>query len=133
MKKTENETAVIRYDYGDPTLGTCKETILGGNHFRYWPQEGSEANRCSSRRVSFDNSDCLFFRTHRSDLVGPFSWLFRMNSQIHVSPQSLCSFLTLTLVPQYFTTSSLTGTRFLLNVLFLFLLSLKPNLIMVKI
>jgi hypothetical protein len=41
-----NETAVIRYDYGDPTLGTCKETILGGNHFRYWTQTGSEANRC---------------------------------------------------------------------------------------
>jgi hypothetical protein len=41
-----NETAVIRWDYGDPTLGTCKETIQGGNHFRYWMQTGSLANRC---------------------------------------------------------------------------------------
>jgi len=39
-----NETAVIRWDYGDPTLGTCKETIEGGNHFRYWIQNGDEAN-----------------------------------------------------------------------------------------
>ena len=40
-----NETAVIRLDYGDPTLGTCKETVEGGNHFRYWIQSGSSANR----------------------------------------------------------------------------------------
>jgi hypothetical protein len=40
-----NETAVIRYDYGDPTLGTCKETVQGGNHFRYWIQSGSSADR----------------------------------------------------------------------------------------
>lgn len=39
-----NETAVIRWDYGDPTLGTCKETVQGGNHFRYWTQTGSDAN-----------------------------------------------------------------------------------------
>ncbi|KAI9509458.1 hypothetical protein F5148DRAFT_754507 [Russula earlei] len=39
-----NETAVMRYDYGDPTLGTCKETVEGGNHFRYWIQSGSSAN-----------------------------------------------------------------------------------------
>jgi hypothetical protein len=40
----ENETAVIRYDYGDPSLGTCQETIQGGNHFRYWVQNGSQRN-----------------------------------------------------------------------------------------
>ncbi|KAI0040047.1 hypothetical protein FA95DRAFT_1566747 [Auriscalpium vulgare] len=39
-----NETAVIRWDYGDPTVGTCKETIEGGNHFRYWIQNGNDAN-----------------------------------------------------------------------------------------
>ncbi|KAG6846818.1 hypothetical protein H0H93_011614, partial [Arthromyces matolae] len=39
-----NESAVIRWDYGDPQLGTCKETIQGGNHFRYWVQDGSEGN-----------------------------------------------------------------------------------------
>lgn len=40
----ENETAVIRWDYGDPELGTCKETIQGGNHFRYWVQDGPQGN-----------------------------------------------------------------------------------------
>ncbi|KAN0135338.1 hypothetical protein V8E53_006903 [Lactarius tabidus] len=39
-----NETAVIRLDYGDPTLGTCKETVEGGNHFRYWTQTGGDAD-----------------------------------------------------------------------------------------
>lgn len=39
-----NETAVMRWAYGDPVLGTCTETIEGGNHFRYWIQDGSEAN-----------------------------------------------------------------------------------------
>jgi len=39
-----NETAVIRWDYGDPSLGTCKETIEGGNHFRYWVQNGPSAD-----------------------------------------------------------------------------------------
>ncbi|TFY73338.1 hypothetical protein EWM64_g10674 [Hericium alpestre] len=40
----KNETAVIRWDYGDPTLGTCQETIEGGNHFRYWIQDGNKAD-----------------------------------------------------------------------------------------
>jgi len=39
-----NETAVIRWDYGDPYLGTCKETVQGGNHFRYWTQNGDQAD-----------------------------------------------------------------------------------------
>lgn len=40
-----NETAVLRWNYGDPQLGTCTESIIGGNHFRYWEQDGKEANR----------------------------------------------------------------------------------------
>ncbi|KAF5376835.1 hypothetical protein D9757_008883 [Collybiopsis confluens] len=38
-----NETDEIRFDYGDPQLGTCKETIQGGGHFRYWTQKNSGA------------------------------------------------------------------------------------------
>ena len=41
---TVNQTAVIRWDYGDVELGTCQETIEGGNHFRYWIQNGPDAN-----------------------------------------------------------------------------------------
>ncbi|KAF8630493.1 hypothetical protein AX15_002888 [Amanita polypyramis BW_CC] len=39
-----NETDEIRWAYGDPQFGTCKETIQGGDHFRYWKQNGPNAN-----------------------------------------------------------------------------------------
>ena len=39
-----NQTAVIRWAYGNMTFGTCEETINGGNHIRYWIQNGPEAN-----------------------------------------------------------------------------------------
>ncbi|KAF8713377.1 hypothetical protein RHS03_01002, partial [Rhizoctonia solani] len=38
-----NETAVMRYNYGDPYVGSCRETIEGGNHFRYWVQKSTGA------------------------------------------------------------------------------------------
>ncbi|KAJ7643692.1 hypothetical protein FB45DRAFT_895772 [Roridomyces roridus] len=40
----QNETNELRWDYGDPQIGTCKETIQGGNHFRYWVQNGASGN-----------------------------------------------------------------------------------------
>jgi len=40
----KNETAVIRLDYGNPALGSCEETVEGGNHFRYWIQNGPSAD-----------------------------------------------------------------------------------------
>lgn len=40
----ENETAEYRWNYGDPQLGACKETIQGGDHFRYWPQNGPQGD-----------------------------------------------------------------------------------------
>jgi len=39
----QNETAVLRWDYGDPEEGTCLETINGGNHFRHWTQSTTGA------------------------------------------------------------------------------------------
>ncbi|KAH7885465.1 hypothetical protein F5I97DRAFT_1810757 [Phlebopus sp. FC_14] len=39
-----NQTAVIRWDYGNANFGTCQETIEGGNHFRYWVQNGAQAD-----------------------------------------------------------------------------------------
>ncbi|KAI0031914.1 hypothetical protein K488DRAFT_22697, partial [Vararia minispora EC-137] len=39
-----NESAVIRWDYGDAAIGTCRESVQGGNHFRYWIQDGSQMN-----------------------------------------------------------------------------------------
>lgn len=42
---TGNETSEVRWDYGDSQLGACKETIQGGNHFRYWIQNGPQGDR----------------------------------------------------------------------------------------
>ncbi|KAJ3855027.1 hypothetical protein EV368DRAFT_72530 [Lentinula lateritia] len=39
-----NQTGVMRWDYGNVQTGTCEETIDGGNHFRYWIQNGSAAD-----------------------------------------------------------------------------------------
>ncbi|THV02350.1 hypothetical protein K435DRAFT_653408 [Dendrothele bispora CBS 962.96] len=53
-----NETAVIRYNYGDPTLGTCTESQQGGNHFRYWIQNGSSADSGAVfMAVSYEKSE----------------------------------------------------------------------------
>lgn len=30
-----NQTGIYRYDFGDPVIGTCTESIDGGNHFRF--------------------------------------------------------------------------------------------------
>jgi hypothetical protein len=46
ISRTVNETSEIRWNYGDAQLGACKETVQGGDHFRYWPQTGSQGNRC---------------------------------------------------------------------------------------
>lgn len=43
-KGSVNQSSVLRWDYGDPQLGTCTETIQGGNHFRYWVQNGDDQN-----------------------------------------------------------------------------------------
>lgn len=32
-----NQTIELRQDYGSADLGTCLESLIGGNHFRYAP------------------------------------------------------------------------------------------------
>ncbi|KAF8825139.1 hypothetical protein HHX47_DHR7000608 [Lentinula edodes] len=44
LRSTVNQTGVMRWDYGNVQTGTCEETIDGGNHFRYWIQNGSAAD-----------------------------------------------------------------------------------------
>ncbi|KAI0065721.1 hypothetical protein BV25DRAFT_1988824 [Artomyces pyxidatus] len=39
-----NQTIELRQDYGDAALGTCLESLIGGNHFRVYRQNGSLAN-----------------------------------------------------------------------------------------
>ncbi|KAJ8457320.1 hypothetical protein ONZ51_g11606 [Trametes cubensis] len=73
-----NETSELRWDYGDPQLGTCTETIKGGNHFRYWIQDGSKANSgaifmaTSYEKPIQDGHDIIFngYNLGRDWLVG---------------------------------------------------------------
>ncbi|KAF5390130.1 hypothetical protein D9757_003789 [Collybiopsis confluens] len=37
-----NQTVELREDYGDSVLGTCLESLIGGNHFRVFIQNGTE-------------------------------------------------------------------------------------------
>ena len=39
-----NQTIELRQDYGDAELGTCLESLIGGNHFRVYVQNGSLAD-----------------------------------------------------------------------------------------
>ncbi|CED82460.1 hypothetical protein [Phaffia rhodozyma] len=42
-QNVQTEIATFRYNYGDTFLGACKESIVGGNHFRYWKQANTDA------------------------------------------------------------------------------------------
>ncbi|KAJ6557185.1 hypothetical protein B0H10DRAFT_2120998 [Mycena sp. CBHHK59/15] len=39
-----NQTMELRQDYGDPVLGTCLESLIGGNHLRMYRQNGPTAD-----------------------------------------------------------------------------------------
>ncbi|KAF8894914.1 hypothetical protein CPB84DRAFT_1782625 [Gymnopilus junonius] len=39
-----NQTVELRQDFGDPDLGTCLESLIGGNHLRVFRQNGPLAN-----------------------------------------------------------------------------------------
>ena len=39
-----NQTIELRQDYGDAELGTCLESLIGGNHFRVYFQNGPTAD-----------------------------------------------------------------------------------------
>jgi hypothetical protein len=34
----------LRNDFGNPDVGTCWESLVGGNHLRMWRQNGPKAN-----------------------------------------------------------------------------------------
>lgn len=41
---TDNQSTLLRENFGDPAFGTCRETFDGGFHYRVWRQNGTEAN-----------------------------------------------------------------------------------------
>ncbi|CAO1629709.1 unnamed protein product [Sympodiomycopsis kandeliae] len=40
----DGANGVLRFNYYSPYVGTCRETFEGGNHFRWWKQNGTEAD-----------------------------------------------------------------------------------------
>ncbi|CAK9779616.1 hypothetical protein CC85DRAFT_288971 [Cutaneotrichosporon oleaginosum] len=38
-----SEIQTLRYNYGDPYIGSCRETFEGGQHLRYWTQNSTGA------------------------------------------------------------------------------------------
>jgi len=73
-----NQTSVLRWNYGDPQLGTCKETFDGGNHLRYWIQNGPKANTgaifmaVSYEQPASDGHDIVFngYNLGRDEFIG---------------------------------------------------------------
>ncbi|VDC01685.1 unnamed protein product [Peniophora sp. CBMAI 1063] len=41
--RNQSELIVIREDYNNEPIGTCLESLIGGNHFRVFKQNGTEA------------------------------------------------------------------------------------------
>ncbi|KAJ7184169.1 hypothetical protein C8R46DRAFT_451849 [Mycena filopes] len=39
-----NQTQMMREDFGNAAIGTCLETLMGGNHYRVFTQNGAAAN-----------------------------------------------------------------------------------------
>ncbi|KAH9841416.1 uncharacterized protein C8Q71DRAFT_884173 [Rhodofomes roseus] len=83
-----NQTAEIRWDYGDPELGTCQETIEGGSHFRYWIQNGDQHDTnavfmaASYELPETDGHDIIFngYNLGRDWLIG------NVTNQTHIIP-----------------------------------------------
>ncbi|KAF8320788.1 hypothetical protein DL93DRAFT_2124390 [Clavulina sp. PMI_390] len=50
---SQNQIAVIREDFNNVGLGTCLESLAGGNHFRYWRQGRDRIVRAANGTTSF--------------------------------------------------------------------------------
>ncbi|KAJ3550816.1 hypothetical protein NM688_g4993 [Phlebia brevispora] len=94
-----NETAVMRWDYGNPQLGTCKETIEGGAHFRYWVQDGPQADSgaifmaSSYEKPIADEHDIIFngYNLGRDWLIGNVTNQTQLIPTLEVTNQSTYS------------------------------------------
>ncbi|EIW63066.1 uncharacterized protein TRAVEDRAFT_56242 [Trametes versicolor FP-101664 SS1] len=58
-----NQTVELRQDFGDSDVGTCLESLIGGNHFRVYFQNGPSADTgaaflaVSAEKPATDNHD----------------------------------------------------------------------------
>lgn len=64
----DGSNGVLRFNYYSPYIGTCKETFQGGNHFRWWIQNGTEAN--SSAIFLAASRELPLAQNHMIDLNG---------------------------------------------------------------
>lgn len=72
------DNGVLRWNYGDAYIGTCKETFVGGNHFRWYKQNGPKADS-GAWFLAVSNEDTLAkyhvivtngYNSGRDELVG---------------------------------------------------------------
>ena len=57
-----DQEAEFRFLYGtDPDIGACGESLVGGNHFRYWQQSNTQAwfLAASEEKNVFDHHDIV--------------------------------------------------------------------------
>ncbi|PWN90016.1 hypothetical protein FA10DRAFT_102396 [Acaromyces ingoldii] len=70
----DGDNGVLRWNYGDAYVGTCKETFQGGNHFRWWRQAGTNAFfLASSVELDLSTSHMIAqngYNAGRDELVG---------------------------------------------------------------
>ena len=65
-----NQTMELRNDYGNPDIGACWESLVGGNHLRMWRQSGPKAHT-NALFLAYVNqgisspfsANCMVFRT----------------------------------------------------------------------
>lgn len=56
----DGNNGVLRWNYYSPYIGTCKETVQGGNHFRWFKQQDSNAYfLAASVELSLDTSHMI--------------------------------------------------------------------------
>ena len=91
----DGNNGVLRWNYGDPYIGTCKETFIGGNHFRWFKQESTGAFfLAASVELDLNNGHMIALNGYNDgrDELGEF-WLLPMDVQLFVLTisSSFCS------------------------------------------
>jgi hypothetical protein len=56
-----NQTIELRNDFGNPDVGACWESLVGGNHLRLWRQNGAKARTNALFLAYVDQQRGVFF------------------------------------------------------------------------
>ena len=59
----------LRNDFGNPDVGSCWESLVGGNHLRMWHQDGPKA-RSNALFLAYVNQQHRLFAFLGADCVG---------------------------------------------------------------